>query len=178
MLAIAVPVLVWALLVQSAWTPLIALVGVASLLWYAVILAGIARTRRMPIDWALRHVIAALCHLVAALVCGSFPFLVDPGSEHGSRLSAVYGLLLLVGWISNYIIGIGSRMAPGVMGLGPAPIVAGRRAAAVFVLLNAGLVGVAASLLAGSAVALRLSVIAPLAAALVFMASAAQRLRA
>jgi hypothetical protein len=176
-LAAVVPLLVGALLARSTWAPLVALVGVAALLWYASILAGIARTRRMPIDWALRHVVAALGHLVVALVCGLLLFWIDPGSEYGSRLAAVYGLLLLVGWISNYIVGIGSRMAPGVMGLGSKPIVAGRRAAAVFALLNVGLVALASSLLVGSAAALRLSALGPLAAVLLFIGSALQRLR-
>jgi hypothetical protein len=141
------------------------------MLWYGAILAAIAGTRRMPIDWAMRHVVAALLHLFAALLCGLLLFLVDASSQLGSGLAAVYGVLLLVGWISNYIVGIGSRMAPGIMGLGGTPLLSGHRAALVFIFLNGGIVAVAASLLAGSAGGLRLSVLALLSAALLFIAS-------
>ena len=174
-LAALVPILVTVLLVRAAWLPPVAVAGAAILAWYAAILRRVARTRRMPIDWALRHVVAALCHLFAAMIFGALLLLAGAGSEWGSRLATVYGLLLLVGWISNYIVGIGSRMAPGVMGLGAAPIVSGWRAAAVFVLLNAGLLAVAASVLAASVPALRVSAMLPLAAALLFIGSAAQR---
>jgi hypothetical protein len=123
----------------------------------------------------MRHVVAALLHLFAALLCGLLLFLVDPASQLGSRLAAVYGLLLLVGWISNYIVGIGSRMAPGIMGLGGTPLLSGRHAALVFVLLNGGIVAVAASLSAGSVGGLRLSVLLPLGAALLFITSLVRR---
>lgn len=170
-----VPILVTVLLLRAAWLPLVAAAGAANLIWYAANLVYLARTRRMPIDWALRHVVAALCHLCAAMVCGGLLLLAGADTEWGSRLATVYGLLLLVGWISNYIVGIGSRMAPGVMGLGAAPIVSGGRAALVFILLNTGLLAVAASLSMGSATALRMSALAPLAAVFLFIGSAARR---
>ena len=170
-LAALVPLLAGALLLRSRWAVLPAVGVSAAMLWYGAILATIARTRRMPIDWAMRHVVAALLNLFAALLCGLLLFVVDPSSAFGTRLAAVYGLLLLVGWISNYIVGIGSRMAPGIMGLGGTPLLSGHRAALVFVLLNGGIVAVAASLLAGSAAGLRLSVLVLLCAALLFIAS-------
>jgi hypothetical protein len=174
-LATLVPLLVGTLLLRSRWAVLPAVAVFAAMLWYGAILASIARTRRMPIDWAMRHVVAALLHLFAALLCGLLLFLVDPASQLGSRLAAVYGLLLLVGWISNYIVGIGSRMAPGIMGLGGTPLLSGRHAALVFVLLNGGIVAVAASLSAGSVGGLRLSVLLPLGAALLFITSLVRR---
>jgi hypothetical protein len=174
-LAVVVPLLSAMLLLRSRWAAAPALAGCGALIWYAMILAGIARTRRLPVDWWLRHVIAALAHLFAALLCGMLLFVIDAESSLGSRLAGVYGLLLLVGWISNYIVGIGSRMAPGLMGLGAAPLLSGRIAAAVFVLLNAGIAAVAASLLAGNVEAFRLSVAAPLGAALLFIGNLIRR---
>jgi hypothetical protein len=144
-LAVLVPLLVGALPLRSRWAVLPAIAVFAAMLWYGAILAKIAQTRRMPIDWAMRHVVAAVFHS--------------------------YGLLLLVGWISNYIVGIGSRMAPGIIGLGGTPLLSGPHAALVFVLLNGGIVAVAVSLLTGSARGLRLAVLAPLGAALLFIAS-------
>jgi hypothetical protein len=68
-------------------------------------------------------------------------------------------------------------MAPGLMGLGPAPLLAGWSQPAVFWLLNGGVAGVAVSIIAGSAAGLRLAVLAPLAASLLFMAAIARRVR-
>lgn len=174
-LAAVVPLLIAALLARSRWAVLPALAGFGAMLWYAAILAGIARTRRMPFDWAMRHVAAAVLSLFTALLCGLLLFAVDPQSMLGNRLTEVYGFLLLVGWISNYIVGIGTRMAPGVMGMGSTPLLSEGRAALVFILLNGGIIAVALGLLGGSVAGLRLAVLALLAAALLFIASLARR---
>jgi hypothetical protein len=177
LLAAATALLVVALLARSSLAVPATLLVAAAMAWYAAIVLGFVRTRRMPIDWSLRHVFAALVHLVAAAAVGLSLFAIGPGTELGSRLTLSYGLLLLVGWISNYIVGIGTRMAPGLLGLGPAPLLSGWRQPAVFWLLNGGIAAVAASIVAGSAPALRAAVILPLAASLLFVAAVAQRLR-
>jgi hypothetical protein len=178
LLAGSTALLVVALLLRSPLALPAALLVAAAMAWYAAILVGLARVRRMPIDWSLRHVFTALVHLAVAALAGLSLFVVDPGSELGSRLTLVYGLLLLVGWISNYIVGIGTRMAPGLMGLGPAPLLAGWQQPAVFWLLNGGVAAVAASIVAGSAPALRVAVLLPLAASLLFVAAVARRVGA
>lgn len=176
LLIVTVPLLVGALLLQSRTAPLFGLFVGAAMLWYAVILARLAAVRRMPIDWSLRHVGAALVHLFVAILSGLALFVIEPGAEAGSRLVAVYGLFLLVGWVSNYVVGMANRMAPGIMGLGGA-LLGEREAATVFWLLNGGVVAAAASLLGGSVLGLCASALLLLGAALLFAAGFARRLR-
>ncbi len=175
-LAGVVPILGIALLARSRWAAAPALAGVACLVWYAAILFRIAQTRRMQIDWAMRHVVAAMIHLFAGLLCGLLLFAVDPHSSLGSRLATTYGLLVLVGWISNYIVGIGNRMAPPLMGLGRDPLLVGRSAAAVFVLLNGAVVIMAGSLITANVLVFRGSVLALGAVGVVLVSSLAKRI--
>ncbi|MEP7382951.1 MAG: hypothetical protein ABI910_14775, partial [Gemmatimonadota bacterium] len=68
---------------------------------------------RMPVGRSIRHVCAALAHLAAAAVCGILLVVsVDPLGDYGSRLAVARGLVLLIGWTSNFIVGISSRMLP------------------------------------------------------------------
>jgi hypothetical protein len=176
-LAVLVPLLVLCILVDSAATPFVAVLVVGSLVWYGRIVIRLLRTRRMEVDWSLRHVIAGLAHLAAAAACGlELLFLVDPGSEIGSRTAVAYGAFLLVGWISNYIIGVGSRMIPGLMGRGARPLLPPGGGALLFGLLNGGVVAVVGSVLAGSPAGLRIAVLLPLLAALLFTAGLVRRL--
>jgi hypothetical protein len=176
-LAVAVPLLVISLLLGSRATGVLAVLVVLSLAWYAAIIVRMVRTRRMPADWSVRHVLAALAHLAAGAACAiELIFVVDPGGEVGSRLVVAYGVFVLVGWISNYIVGLGSRMLPGLMGRGGQPLLSDGGRALVFWLLNGGIVAVVAAVLAGSAAALRLAVVLPLAAALLFAGAVVRRL--
>jgi hypothetical protein len=170
--------LVAALLLRSSSALPAALLVVAAMAWYGTIIVGLARVRRMPIDWSLRHVFTALAYLAIAALTGLSLFVVDPGSELGSRLVLAYGIVLLVGWTSNYIVGIGTRMAPGLMGLGSEPLLRGWEQPTVYWLLNSGLVAVVASLVIGSAAALRAAVLLPLAASVLFGRGVVQRVRA
>jgi hypothetical protein len=170
--------LVAALLLRSASALPAALLVVAAMAWYGAIIVGLARVRRMPIDWSLRHVFTALAHLAVAALAGLSLFAVDPGTELGSRLVLTYGIVLLVGWISNYIVGIGTRMAPGLMGFGSAPLLDGWEQPALFWLLNGGVAAVAASIMIGSAAALRAAVLLPLAASILFGRAVVRRGRA
>jgi len=175
-LVIVVPALAAALLARSRWAVVPALVGFGCMLWYATILFQIVHSRRMPIDWAMRHVVAAVMHMLAGLLCGILLFVIDPHSSIGSRLTAVYGLLVLVGWISNYIVGIGSRMGPALTGYGPEPLLVGRSAATVFFLLNSAVVAMAVGLVAGSESTFRGAVLALLAVGLIVIGNLGRRI--
>jgi hypothetical protein len=77
-LAVIVPLLVAALLARSTLDMPLAVAAAASVLWYVVIVLRLLRTRRMPLDWSIRHVQAAMVHLCIAVVCGlAFAFEVD-----------------------------------------------------------------------------------------------------
>jgi hypothetical protein len=171
------PLLLVTLLLRSPLSVVVALLVVLALGWYACIMWQLLRTRRMPLDWSLAHVIAAVVHLAAAVGCAlALAVAVDPGSVFGSRLVVAYGVLALIGWISNFIIGMGSRMASGLAGKGPKPILSdsGRRAA--FGLLNGGILAVVGAALGGQVLMLQLATLLPLSAALLFAGALVRRL--
>jgi len=177
-LVVLVPLLVTALLLRAHDLAVVAaLLVVAAIAWYAVLLWRLLRTRRLPLDWSLAHVLAALLHLAGAILCALLLLvLVDPESELGNRLVLTYGVLSLIGWISNFIVGMASRMAPGLMGKGSRPLLPRGQRGLLFGLLNAGIVAVVAGILSGSALALRIAAALPLAAALLFGAASLRRL--
>jgi hypothetical protein len=174
-LAATAPLLALALLLRSTLAIVPALAIVASLVWYALILARLARSRRAVVDWSLRHVAAAMAHLGVAAVLGLSLFAVGADSEEGGRIAAAYGILLLVGWISNYIVGVANRMAPALIGFGPGELMPPRSAAAIFWLLNGGATAMAVAVLAGDAPALRAAMLAPTLAAALFVVALARR---
>ena len=146
-LAICAPSLVVALLLRSRTVVPLACLTSVSLVWYATIIARLLRTRRQPIDWSIRHVLAALVHLCAAAVCGlAFALGVDVGGTFGTHLAVAYGALALLGWVSNFIIGMGSRLAPGlaaVPGRPSRPLFSTRIQATIFYSFNSGVAGIA-----------------------------------
>jgi len=174
-LAAAAPLLAVALLLRSSLAVVPALAIVACLVWYAIILARIARTRRAHLDWTLRHVFAAMLHLAAAALLGLSLFAVGGDSERGGRIAAAYGILILIGWISNYIVGVANRMAPALIGFGAGALAPPRFSAVIFWLLNTGAVAMAAAVLAANAGALRVAMMAPALAALLFAFALARR---
>jgi hypothetical protein len=160
-LAISAPSLVVALLLRS-WTVVpLACLTTASLAWYATIIARLLRTRRQPIDWSMRHVLAALAHLCAAALCGlAFVLGVDASGEFGAHLAVAYGVLALLGWVSNFIIGMGSRLAPGlaaVAGQPTRPLFSPPVQGIIFWSFNAGVAGIALAALAGTPHLLRIA---------------------
>lgn len=161
----AIPALSLALFMRSPLTPVAGAVVAIGLGWYIIIIGKIVRSRRMPLDWSLMHVLAALVHLAVAILAALALLFVEPESEIGSRLVVAYGTLLLVGWISNYIVGVGSRMIPGLMGRGSGPLLSPAGQAVLFSLLNGGIVGVIASALVGSVSGVRVASTLPIAAA-------------
>ncbi len=151
-LSVVAPLLVAALLGRSWLVVPLACLTSASLLWYAANVLRLLRTRRMPIDWSIRHVLAALGYLVAAITCGlAFVFGVDAGSARGTHLAVAYGVLALLGWVSNFILGMASRLAPGlaaIAGTPSRPLFSPAVQATIFWSFNAGVVGLAAAALA------------------------------
>ena len=149
-----VPLLVVALLARSALVMPLAVAAAASVLWYVVIVLRLLRTRRMPLDWSIRHVQAAMVHLCIAIVCGlAFVFEVDVGSAVGTHLAVAYGVLALLGWVSNFIIGVGSRLAPGlsaVQGVATRASFSVRIQALVFWAFNLGVAGIVLAALGNS----------------------------
>lgn len=168
-LACLVPALVIALLLRSEMSRLVAVAVMVTLAWYGALIMRMIRTRRMPIDWSIMHVVAALAHLAGA-VAGALTllFAVDPGTVLGNRVVLAYGMLALVGWVSNFIIGVASRLLAGLAGKGAQPLLTDAARAAVFGLLNVGLVAAVAAVLAGQAAVLRGAALLPLGAGLWF----------
>ena len=175
-LIVLIPLLVLSLFLRSRVAIVLTVLLAASLTNYAWIILRFLRTRRMPIDWSTRHVLTAFVHLAAAGVAGlALLTVIDPGTPAGSRLTVAYGTLLLFGWVSNYIVGFGSRMMSGLMGSGGQVLLGNHLHLAVYTLLNAGIVGTAGAVLAGNAGALRVAACLPLAAGTVFATALVRR---
>ncbi len=171
-LSIIVPLLVIALLLRSRLVAPLAVAAAASLIWYVIIILRLLRTRRIALDWSMRHVQAAMVHLCAAIICGlAFVFGVDVGSTVGTHLAVAYGVLALLGWVSNFIIGVGTRLAPGlsaVQGLSPRPVFSLRLQALLFWAFNLGVAGIALAALGNSRLLLMAATALTLVATLLF----------
>lgn len=85
----------------------------AALLAYMVTIGRLVRTRRMPIDFTARHALAGITWLVVAIVCGLILAVIGPQSLEGSRIATAYGAMGLLGWISNFTIGMSYQLFPG-----------------------------------------------------------------
>ena len=177
-LAVLVPALVLALF---WWRPAVfplAVAVAANLGWYVVLVVRLLRTRRMPLDWALRHVLAAVAYLVVATAGGlAFAAGVDPTQPAGSRLAFAYGVVVLLGWVSNFILGIGGRLIPGLVPGGSIgqPLLAARAQAVVFWSFNLGTVGVAIAVVLGAPRLLAFALLLTLAASAIFARGVVQR---
>ena len=178
-LAITVPLLVGALLSRSWTVAPLAYLTMASLVWYGIIIGRLLRTRRMPIDWSLRHVMAALAHLCGAMACGAaFVLGIDAGGAFGTHLAVAYGVLALLGWASNFILGMGSRLAPGlaaVPGDPVRPLLSPQLQAIIFWSFNLGTLGIALAALANAPQFLRVALVLTLLAAVLFARAIAAR---
>lgn len=84
-----------------------------ALVSYVITVGRIIRSRRMPIDWAARHAIAGIASMVGASALGIALTRVGAGSESGARIASVYGLVGLMGFFSNFIIGMSYHLFPG-----------------------------------------------------------------
>jgi hypothetical protein len=160
-LAFGVTGLVATLFAEIPGVTLWSAVIVASLLSYLVTIGRLVRSRRMPIDWTVRHAIAAIAWLVVAAGLGIALSWLGADSLAGSRAAAAYGALGLLGWIGNFIIGVSYQLFPGFVtrartGMGWAALTIGelsvpRPRPFVFVFLNGGLAALAIGFLLGSA---------------------------
>jgi len=89
-----------------------------ALLAYVVVLGALVRNRRMPIDWTMRHALAGVVSLVLAAGLGLSLMLIDAGSAVGSRVVGAYGVVGLLGWVTNFIVGMSYKLFPGfIVGL-------------------------------------------------------------
>lgn len=154
---------------SASWITVTGAMVVATLLWHVSLFADILRRRRLPVDWSILHCMAALGHLAAAATVGAFLVLaVDTTGEFGSRLVTVYGLLVLTGWISNYIFGVGARLMPGLSGLRPRTSADRPADAVVFFALNAAVVLAVMAVISGRPGALRIAAVPALVGVAVF----------
>ncbi len=91
------------------WSLAIAMALVA----YMVTIGRLVRSHRMPIDFSARHAIAGIIWLVLAIVCGLTLAIIGPQGVAGSRIASAYGAMGLLGWVSNFIIGVSYQLYPG-----------------------------------------------------------------
>lgn len=148
------------LLIGAAGVTLWSSVIAASLLAYIFTIGRLVRTRRMPLDWTSRHAICGVIWLVIAIAMGLALTVTGADGEYGSRIASAYGVMGLLGWISNFIIGMSYQLFPGFVarartGAGwPAVTIAElsiqRTRPFVFIAYNLGVAMVAGGLLAGS----------------------------
>ncbi len=138
------------------WSAIVAL----SLAAYMMTIARQVRSRRMPLDFTTRHAIAGIVWLVGTIAAGVAVSITGPVGATGSRLAAAYGALGVLGWVSNFIIGMSYQLFPGFVGRvrtgfgWPAATIAElslkRPRGFVFGAFNCGVAAVVAGLLAGS----------------------------
>jgi hypothetical protein len=85
----------------------------AALLAYMFTIGRLVRARRMPLDFTARHALAGIIWLVLAIGCGLTLAVIGPQGVAGSRIASVYGAMGLLGWVSNFIIGMSYQLFPG-----------------------------------------------------------------
>jgi Cytochrome C and Quinol oxidase polypeptide I len=159
------------------WAAIIAL----SLLAYVAIMVRLVRTRRMPLDWTPRHALAGIAWLLVAIVLGLALSVTGAQSEVGARIADAYGVIGLLGWISNFIMGMSYQLFAGFAarargGRGWAPVTIAELSVArprpfVFVVFNGGLALMAGGFLAGALAIIQIGAVAITAAGLVYAAA-------
>ena len=80
--------------------------------WYIAIIARIVATRRMPMDWTPRHALAGAASLAIALALGITLTIFGGDSVWGARIAPAYGVAGLLGFFSNFIIGMSYKLFP------------------------------------------------------------------
>ncbi|MDD5560337.1 hypothetical protein [Candidatus Methylomirabilis sp.] len=138
----------------SIWS----IVILSALLTYVGILSTLVRNRRIPIDWTMRHAMSGVVCLLLSVGLGFSLLWIDPDSVLGNRVAGAYGVLGLLGWVTNLIIGMSYKLFPGfVVGvrerrgwpkLAIAELSLFRCRPVVFFLLNAGVLTLAGGLIA------------------------------
>ena len=116
-LEIGVGGLAWSFLAEGRGLPVPAVLAVAGLAAFLSRVAWMLRNRRpapaelrRP-DWGTGHALQAMAYLVAA--CGLGLYLaVAERSETTLALASVYGILGLLGFLSQIVVGVESRILP------------------------------------------------------------------
>jgi len=85
----------------------------AALAVYAVTLRRIVASHGTPGGWTMRHAQAALVCLLLAAAAGIALAVTGAGSAFGNRLVCAYGVLGILGWVSNFIIGMSYQLFAG-----------------------------------------------------------------
>lgn len=80
--------------------------------WYIAIIARIVATRRMPMDWTPRHALVGAASLAIALALGIALTIFGGDSVWGARIAPAYGVAGLLGFFSNFIIGMSYKLFP------------------------------------------------------------------
>lgn len=143
----ALDVVVWSVLVAAA------------LAAYVVIFRKILAGRGVAADWTLRHAIAGVVCLMLAAAAGIALAVSGVGTAFDAHLACAYGVLGLLGWVSNFIVGMSYQLFTGFVARARTALgwpylsveelsVSGGRPL-VFWALNAGVLIMSAGLLAG-----------------------------
>jgi hypothetical protein len=148
-LAVAVAGLGLALLGGIGGAPIWSIAVMAALLAYVGVLGALVRNRRMPIDWTLTW--------------------IDAGTALGNGVAGAYGVLGLLGWVTNFIVGMSYQLFPGFIAglrvtagwprLSIAELSLPRFRPFVFFSLNVGVLLLAAALIAADVLLARLGAI-------------------
>jgi len=159
-LAAAVAGLGLALLGGIGGAPIWSVAVMLALLAYVVVLGALVRNRRMPIDWTMRHALAGVVHLVLSAGLGLSLAWIDAGTALGNGVAGAYGVLGLLGWVTNFIVGMSYQLFPGFIaglrvtagwpGLSIAELSLPRFRPFVFLSLNVGVLLLAAALIAAA----------------------------
>jgi hypothetical protein len=168
-LAAAVAGLGLALLGVIGGAPIWSIAVMLALLAYIVVLGGLVRNRRMPIDWTMRHALAGVAYLVLTAGLGLSLTWIEAGTALGNGVAGAYGVLGLLGWVSNFIVGMSYQLFPGFIAglrvtagwprLSIADLAFPRFRAFVFFLLNAGVLLLAGALIVSELILARLGAV-------------------
>ncbi len=171
---LAVLLLATGIALGSRWVLVAGAVLVGTYMWHmGYVWKGIRRDASVP-GMTLGHLAVGYASLSFAFVCGALlSWRVSVGSEMGTRLTEFYGVLLLLGWMSNVSLAAIRRIertrpsGRPLLQSGPFE----------FFLLNLALIDTLTGVLAGSATGLRLGAIllATLGAVLALRAVAGER---
>ncbi|MBF6569321.1 MAG: hypothetical protein IVW54_10655 [Candidatus Binataceae bacterium] len=88
---------------------------VAAIAVYLAIMASVMMTRRGPIDWTMRHALCGMGWLIVASVLGLILDAAGADTVTGNRAACGFAAAGLLGWVSNYIIGMSYRLTPGLV---------------------------------------------------------------
>jgi len=158
----AATIVLFTALLAGAWnvTAWAVVTGIA-LGAYAVIFPGLIASRSGPLDWTMGHVLAAMVCLVLSIIAGIALAQIGVGSPFGARLACAYGVLGLLGWVSNFIVGMSYQLFTGFVArarsalgwpyLSIAELSISRGRPLVFCALNSGVLLMAGGLLADRA---------------------------